>query len=840
MPAIRSLPQDRLVDFGDGHQPILLQYRCAKRYYKCKNYDGSPGLNWIEFCVHHEGVLNFAANPKQLILNAVFDAVEGEQFFPVNYQCGSHVDSFLVRACKPALDKFFNRGLKIRVSTGVELHLSVWFNVADNQRNQISPAFVISQVIDRLLGRLEHYHGVHGVLNLSNFSANPYFKHFEVRLSNPGTFHLVCSTINNNDDRRRAIKGFCLAHNQLSDLGALRIFGDIDYGLLDLSGNMLTSAKRLCSDLQRIRAKQLNLANNPLTKSAKYPDCLKPLLGNFEIVDGVPFDKLYKMYTPLNYEIDVECDGVRIDWSNKSRLAQFKDSKDWHAFLIPDPEHEFAKEELFDYFFILVSSELSEFYPCYYKYDGGEHRFLVRDCYDQIEHLVVNCNLEMKIAQLNSNYQRSIAYYLRMNVSTLKQGHVEPKQCIEEALQKRFNAINRVLNLEQFQNTDVLENVHVCLTSARILNSILRMASRKFLGNCVDLRLCNNKILGLNNLRTLSLLNGLQALDLGQNWIDDITAIGALSEVPLKSLRLHGNSLCRKYSLPSAYIRAVKEVCPGLQRLDDVDLSSRPGLTTQKDYLCDPAAYELTGELFLCQFLREFELSDQRINLSRFYTDSSIFTLTCSYDIRRCHPVKPSNELCKRINKYNYFSRNLLKNSRDTCRVHVGGHDIMLVLMQLPEVTHDYVSLQTDVMHYDDQMAIIYVNGVLRDGSDLLLAFSRQFVLKVDANGLGVGKRARSMKIINERFNIMNPSPKQQRDAFKFVELPMDQELSMPVEETVDVKEHKLYIFQEITGLRPKWCTRIVQEEANWDFQLALEQFLRMETANELPDDAFL
>lgn len=52
------------------------------------------------------------------------------------------------------------------------------------------------------------------------------------------------------------------------------------------------------------------------------------------VQDGVPFDKLYKMYTPLNYEIDVECDGVRIDWSNKSRLAQFRDSKDWHAFLV--------------------------------------------------------------------------------------------------------------------------------------------------------------------------------------------------------------------------------------------------------------------------------------------------------------------------------------------------------------------------------------------------------------------------------------------------------------------------------------------------------------------------
>lgn len=347
----------------------------------------------------------------------------------------------------------------------------------------------------------------------------------------------------------------------------------------------------------------------------------------------------------------------------------------------------------------------------------------------------------MKIPQLEPDqqefsYQRSISYYLRMNVSIVKQGHVHPKQCIEQALQQRFNAINRVLNLEQFQNSEGLENVTVCLSSPRILNSILRMASRKFLGNCIDLRLGNNKILGLNNLRTLSLLNGLQALDLGQNWIYELSQLSALSEIPLKSLRLHGNPLCRKYSLPSEYIRAVKDICPGLLRLDDVDLSTKPGLTSQKDFLCDPAAYELTAELFLCPFLREFEQSEKRINLSRYYTKDSIFTLTSSYDIRRSHPTKPTNELCKRINKYNYFSRNLLKNSMDTCRVHVGEHDIMLVLMQLPEVRHDYISLQTDVMQYDDHLAVINVNGVLRDEPDLLLAFSRQFVLRVEETGL--------------------------------------------------------------------------------------------------------
>ncbi|KAH8395304.1 hypothetical protein KR222_008569, partial [Zaprionus bogoriensis] len=860
--------QARIIDFKDRSLPIVVDYRDSKKYFKVKHYDAGPGLNWIEVCIHHDGVLNYSANPQQLLLDALFKAVEGEELCPVNYQAGALADTFLARTCTPALDKLFKRRLSIQVASGNELNLSVRFNVAAYNRSQISPAVIISQVIDRLMDKLETYQGVPGVLNLSNFGAHPNFKHMVVRLSNLAILKLVCITIYNNDDRRRAVRGFCLANNQISDLAPLKLFGDVDYGLLDLSGNRLSSDLRLCKDLQRIRAKYLYLADNPLTKKPQYPDCLKPLRENFEFVDGVPFDNLYKTYTPLNYEIDMECDGTRIDWSNKFKLAQFKDSQSWHAFLIPDAEHEITKDLLFDYFSISLYPVQCEFYPCYYKFDGGEHRFLVRDCYEQIEHLVHTHNLELKIPQLVTtgdvqqlDYERSIVYYLRMNVSSFKPGHVEPRQCIEQAVQKRFNAMNRMLDLENFQKTEGLEHVIVLMSSPKILSSILKLSSRKFLGNCIDLRLGHNKIVSPNNLRTLSLLSSLQALDLSHNWINELSEISSLGDVPLKSLRLHGNPVCRKYSLPSEYIKAVKEIFPALNTLDGVELNSRTALAPQKDFLCNTAAYELVGELFLYPFLREFEQHNHRVNLIRYYCDSSIFTLTCSYDIKRCS--RPSNELFKRISKYNYHQRNLLKNSRDTCRVNVGATDIMLVLMELPEVTHDYVSLQTDVMHYDSKMAIISVNGLLRDEPDLLLAFSRQFVLKVDAVGLvsrqcnellavahihlslsslffaqGVGKCARRMKIINERLNIMNPTKKQERDGFRFYELPKEPP-SVEQEDNVDVKEHKLHIFQEITGLRPRWCTRIVQEEADWNFERALEQFLRMEAANELPDDAF-
>ncbi|KAH8302090.1 hypothetical protein KR044_002693, partial [Drosophila immigrans] len=875
----------RIIDFGDRTQPIVVDYRNSRKYFKTKQYEGTPGLNWIEFCVHHEGALNFSTDPKKLILDALFKAVEGEELFPVNYQCGQNVDTFLARTCKPALDKLFQRCLGIKTVTGIELQLSVCLNAAAYNRSQISPAVIISQVISRLMDNLETVEGVPCVLNLFNFSANDYFRHIVVRLSNLATLQLVCTTIYNNDDRRRALKGFSFACNNISDLGPLKLFGDVDYDLLDLSGNrvsknnygmiavlylisslfQLSSAVRLCSDLQRVRAKHLKLHDNPITKKSQYPNCLEPLKTNFQIVDGVPFDKLYKMYTPLNYEIDVECDGTRIDWSNKSKLAEFKSSSDWHSFLvckriglklainlliwiylqIPDAECEITKDLLFDYISISLHPLLGEFYPCYYKFDAGEHRFLVRDCFGQIEHLVQTLNLELKIPELVTttddvqeiSYERSIAYYMRMNVSTFKQGHIEPKQCIEQAVQKRFNAINRSLNLEQFQQTEGLENVVVLLSSPQILSSILRLASRRFLGNCVDLRLGNNKIVSANNLRSLSLLSSLRGLDLSHNWINDLSEISCLGDVPLKSLRLHGNPLCRKYSLPSEYIAAVTQVFSTLLKLDDVELSSKPGLTTQKDFLCNLSAYELTNE-FLTNFLREFEQLDQRINMIKYYKDTSIFTMTCSFDINRC--ARPSSELFKRINKYNYHSRNLLKNSLDTCRLSVGANDIMAVVMQLPEVSHDYVSLQTDVMQYDANMVVINVIGLLRDEPDLLLAFSRQFVLHVDAVGLGVGKSARRIKIINERFNIMNPTRKQTRDGFKFCELPSQVTVKEePDNDSVDVKEHKLIIFQEVTGLRPRWCTRIMQEEANWDFEMALQKFLEMESSEDLPDDAF-
>jgi len=90
------------------------------------------------------------------------------------------------------------------------------------------------------------------------------------------------------------------------------------------------------------------------------------------------------------------------------------------------------------------------------------------------------------------------------------------------------------------------------------------------------------------------------------------------------------------------------------------------------------------------------------------------------------------------------------------------------ILFQLPGVTHDYHSLQTDVMHYDGKSAAIYVTGLLRDEPPItknshgnrpdiggvLLGFSRKFIVKFDEEGLVSEEKKVPSRTFVELFNI--------------------------------------------------------------------------------------
>ncbi|XP_068152681.1 nuclear RNA export factor 2-like [Drosophila tropicalis] len=846
----KSRSQKRIVEIGDGFAPIEVDYTGRKIYAKCNSYGQEvPGVNWHEFRVIHRNQLQYSANPKKLILDGLFNAIDSEEFYPVAYQSAPHADTFLARNCKAALDKLFANGLYITLSTRAQLGLNVILNVCKPTSGHINPPIEIGRVVDSLMENLEQQDGVTGLLNLTNFGSHRRFKQILVSLANVNTLRQVCQNVQHNSDRFYLVNGFIFANNGISNLLPLNLFGDTDYSLLDLSGNQIKSHRRLCSDLERFRAKELRLANNPIIKSSSYPNCMKPLSKNFKLVDGVAIDKLHETYTPLNYEIDLECDGVRIDCSNKWELVTFQDSKDWHACKIPDPAHALTKDVLFDCFFTTVNHSLGEFYPCYYKFEENEHSFIMRNCYDQILHLVQVCNLELKIPQLatgegEENLERTLPYYLRMNVSPFKpSSHVDPHSRIEKCLDACFKIQDRVLNLDMFRSTPGLENVVVNLSLPPIVSNILTIASRKFMIHCTELKLSNNKILRLKGLNSLCLMVHLKSLDLSHNWIQDLEDIRALEVLHLKSLTLHGNPLCQKYLMPSEYVAAVREIFVGLTILDHVELSAHSHdyvmPASHKNFLCNVGAYELS-EAFLKKFLTEYESLETRENLRKYYTDISIFTLTC--EINR-------KEYLQRTRSYATHSSNIKRLadlSRASLAYHVGGDEIISLFMQLPSVRHDFVSLQTDVMHCDAKSAIMYVNGLVKDDSPsaqnaqapFYLAFFRQFVLKVDATGLGIGKDACRWKITNEHLNIMTPSPTQLKNAFIMPAAIDDPPQTVGTQERIETELQKSLLFGEITGLRQPWCTKILEMES-YNIQNAFKRFLDEEAKNQVPLEAY-
>ncbi|KAH8296249.1 hypothetical protein KR054_003636 [Drosophila jambulina] len=834
--------QRRVLDFGDGTEPIYLDYPDTRIFSNCSSYgDRVPGLSWNEFTVYHRGQLEYTPNPQQVIMEALYEAVDGAEFYPVHYQRGPREDTFLARNCKQAIDNLFKLSLTITAYNDATIPIGVQLAVAESNMRQISPHFLIASAVDNLLKRLEQQNGVDGLLNLDNFGALPEFRNVVVSLGNPAILMNVCQVIRN-DPACGRVNGFIMTNNQIREVRHLSLLSNVDYALLDLSGNKIKSAERLCRDLAQFRARELRLDRNPIATKSKFPGNIKSLEQNFRMVNGLPFNKLHKAYSPLDGEIDLNVDGTRIDELNAFLLPQFEHSQQWHAFMVPDPHHEFQQESFFNMFFIYVDPNLSEFYPCYYKYDRGEHIFLVRNCYDQIANLVNNFKLQMEIPAMPMYPEKRIfGYYLRMNVSSFRKQHVVPEECVRKAVERRYAAQNRLLDLDQFQSSESLRNVVVHLSSPKILTNILSVASKQFMASCSEIRMCNNKILTVQKAHVLRRMGNLRAVDLSHNWLHELSAIESLGELPLKSLVLYGNPLCRNYCLPSEYVRAVTQMFPQLTTLDGVDLQTNPGQAPQKDFLCDIGAYELVGDVFLRDYLREFECPEERANLLKYYSDATLFTMTSTYSMPRNYI---NGHLVRRISKYSTHARNLLNRdiSRAANGVHVGTAEIMEVLMQLPKVAHDFHSLQTDVMHYDGKSAAINVTGLLRDESpgsqdksDFFLAFSRQFVIKIESEGQGISKGAHRIRITNERFNIMNPSHKMIKSAFK-VSYQDDRERSAE-KDSVDAKDYKLLMFQEITGLISTWCTAIV-EQADWDLERALKLFIQKSAANEIPDQA--
>lgn len=153
-----------------------------------------------------------------------------------HFQRGSREDTFLARNCKLAIDNLFKLSLTISVGNGAAIPIGIQLAVAESNMRQISPHYLIASVVDNLLKRLEQQNGVDGLLNLDNFGAHQEFRNIVVSLGNPAILMNVCQVIRN-DPACCRVNGFIMTNNQIREVRHLSLLSNVDYALLDLSGN---------------------------------------------------------------------------------------------------------------------------------------------------------------------------------------------------------------------------------------------------------------------------------------------------------------------------------------------------------------------------------------------------------------------------------------------------------------------------------------------------------------------------------------------------------------------------------------------------------------------------
>lgn len=88
----------------------------------------------------------------------------------------------------------------------------------------------------------------------------------------------------------------------------------------------------------------------------------------------------------------------------------------------------------------------------------------MRQCFDQLKYLIDICKMEINVPRLTTFDKHSalseiqihkiLKYYMVMNIRPYKRGQIEPMECIGKALTRRYNGINRQLNLDNFESVE--------------------------------------------------------------------------------------------------------------------------------------------------------------------------------------------------------------------------------------------------------------------------------------------------------------------------------------------------------------------------------------------------
>ncbi|XP_063538503.1 nuclear RNA export factor 2-like isoform X2 [Cydia strobilella] len=369
---------------------------------------------------------------------------------------------------------------------------------------------------------------------------------------------------------------------------------------------------------------------------------------------------------------------------------------------------------------------------------------------------------------------------------------------------------------------DVSHFVYFPLNRATNQMELIQLQSAVTWEHLTELNLSRNRLTSIDGFDLHKNTPRLKRLDISQNYLDKVTLLLPIRGLPLRSLRLEGNPLCRDYIDPGHYIKVVRMMFHEVMELDGVRITLKGDLPSMKRNYCPEAAAAVV-EKFLETFFPLLEAADDdRAAIEDLYDKDAVLTITFRYKLRYGTAFRYFRNLFLR-------ARSLEEGEKDSV---VGAGSITSLICKWPDIEHDRYTISVDVIHHDDFTTILRLGGVLKltakslAEDEHLLTFTRTVVLH--------SKNGAEYKITNEMLYWDVPREEVTKTAFNVTTV-RPKQLSLKLESPPDeeLKSKLTDIFVKLADIDKKRGARCL-ELKNWDLRSALDYYIMLLKVDDL------
>lgn len=476
------------------------------------------------------------------------------------------------------------------------------------------------------------------------------------------------------------------------------------------------------------------------------------------------------------------------------------------------------------------------FIPYYYRVDGIDSIFFVDD---------------FKVAEKLQDTSRQIStpngFKMVINVrSGIPQVQIDDslKQRMKIAMNKRYHALNKALDLSQFHADPDLLDVFVGLFRPTVMMAVIDIIAEN-IPELEALNLNNNKIHLLDHFKCVpTKLPNLTVLHLANNRVANVSSLEPFRGCGLVELDLTGNPLKDRYRDTSMYTNDVRNKFPKLMKLDGLELPKQIGFDIEDEkrlppakasFLCNSAGADIVRQ-FLEQYFIIYDSADRQPLLNAYH-EHAMFSLTTAYS----QQVNNS----QRLYPYISYNRNLMRtrdNEQRQKHLKIGRLPIVSLLSELPATHHDPQSFGVDLTLFTEKLILLTVTGLFKEkkaggSAEIVRSFQRSLVIVPSGSGFCIKNELMHINVATNRqeksiFNApANPTPIQQ--------MPANSQQQPTLGMNDDTKQNMILQMSMKSGMNMEWSRKCL-EETNWDFDRAGFIFGELHKQNKIPPEAFI